>query len=68
MQDKKVYLHFKKGRTKCWPLVNDLEEGKLRFFSTFSRVFVVKRHDGLRQNKYLHLDVLGRIYKKNLHS
>lgn len=36
-----VYLHFKKGRAKRWPLVNDLQEGKFGFFSAFSRVFVV---------------------------
>lgn len=37
-----VYLHFKKGRTKRWPLENDLEEGQFSFFSAFSRVFVVE--------------------------
>lgn len=65
---KKVYLHFKKGRTKGWPLVNDLEEGKLCFFSTFSRMLVIERHDGLRQNKYSHFAVIRRIKTKKLHS
>lgn len=37
-----VYLHFKKGRTKRWPLVNDFKEGQFRFFSAFPRVFVVE--------------------------
>lgn len=51
-----VYLHFKKGRTKRWPLVNDLQEGKFGFFSGFSSVFVVEGHYGLRE-KHSHLSL-----------
>lgn len=45
---KRVYLDFKEGRTECGPLVNDLEEGEFCFFSSFPRVLVEQRHDGLR--------------------
>lgn len=53
----RVYLDFKKGRTECGPLVKDPEEGKFGVFSTFPRVFVVQRHDRLRHQKHLHVNI-----------